>query len=137
MAESPEIKVDGFQDFVNSSKTASRRKRHLPIAPRKRDRASSQDDPEGEHCRCHSSVSLEHACRYAVHSITHQSECTHTHTHTPDDMLFLGTTPANRPDPPEYGGAHQAQFAANLRSFHEEQQEEEVEEEEDEERTTR
>ena len=46
---------------------------------------------------------------------------------SPDDMMFLGTTPANRPDSPEYSGAQQAQFDPNYRSFyHEEQLQEEA-----------
>ena len=54
-----------------------------------------------------------------------------------DDMMFLGTTPANRPDSPEYVPAQHAQFDANYRSLHDEQLLREAEIEEDEGRTTR
>ena len=47
MAESPVAKIGGFQDFTAPLK-ASKKKRQLPIAPRSRDRAASQDDPESE-----------------------------------------------------------------------------------------
>ena len=47
VAESPVAKIGGFQDFMAPSK-ASRKKRQLPIAPRSRDRATSQDEPESE-----------------------------------------------------------------------------------------
>ena len=45
---SPVTKIGGFQDFTVPSKAASKKKRHLPIAPRRRDTASSQDDQDGE-----------------------------------------------------------------------------------------
>ena len=46
-AESPVTKIGGFQDFVAPLK-AGKKKRQLPIAPRLRDRATSQDEPESE-----------------------------------------------------------------------------------------
>ena len=55
-----------------------------------------------------------------------------------DELLFLGTTPANRPDSPEYSGAQHAQFDPNYQSFfHEEQLQEQAAIDEDEGRTTR
>lgn len=59
------------------------------------------------------------------------------HAHTLDDMLFLGTTPANRADSPEYGGVQQSQFPANYQSLHDEQILEQTEVEEEERTTTR
>ena len=52
-------------------------------------------------------------------------------------MMFLGTTPANRPDSPEYAPSQQAQFDANYRSLHDEQLLREAEMVEDEGRTPR
>ena len=44
MAESPRTKrVPGFEDFLVSTKTG-KKKRQLPIAPRRRARASTGDD---------------------------------------------------------------------------------------------
>ena len=48
IAESPVTKIGGFQDFTVPSKAAAKRKRQLPIAPRRRELGSSQDDQEGE-----------------------------------------------------------------------------------------
>ena len=55
-----------------------------------------------------------------------------------DEMLFLGTTPANRPDSPEYSGTQHPQFDPNYQSFfHEEQLQEQAAVDEDEGRSTR
>ena len=120
VAESPVAKLGGFQDFTVPSKAGGRKKRHLPIAPRRRDTGSSQDDQEGKY-----------GFLWYNTQVTSTPLSSHTHTHELDDM-FLGTTPANRPDSPEFGGTRQPQFAANYRSFHEEQLQEEAAVEEDE-----
>ncbi|XP_064389580.1 C-Jun-amino-terminal kinase-interacting protein 4-like isoform X2 [Halichondria panicea] len=77
-------RAPGFQDFM-SPQQDSKKKRQLPIAPRRRPRAESADE----------------------------------------DIMFLGTTPANRPDSPEYmprggGGGWESEHLANQMSLYDE-----------------
>lgn len=105
VVESPVAKLGGFQDFTVPSKAAGRKKRHLPIAPRRRDTGSSQDDQEGEcgflccfnfhihvgwkclssHCLVGVPPSPYMYMYIDAHTHTHTHPHAHTHPHTPMD----------------------------------------------------